>query len=137
MADATFVSLTRIQNLKHYRFTIPSILAGATSAEYSFEIPRKGILFGFGIVAPTSVDFDLTIRQKTGITFPDQDFILALENINKQFKEYWLAIPYFNNDATEINKLYCIIVNTDAAHASGIFQVELTIGHFNIWGTEM
>jgi hypothetical protein len=134
MADATFVSLTHIQNVKHYRFTIPSINAGITSAEYGIEVPRKGMLVGFGIVAPTSVDFDFTLRQKTSITYPDQDIILAVENINKQYKELLFSLPYFNNDTTIINKLYIIIVNTDGAHASGIFQVELDIAHFDIFG---
>ena len=53
---------------------------------------------------------------------------------NKQYKEYLFAIPYFNNDTIITNKLYIIIVNTDAAHPSGIFQVELEIGHFDIFG---
>lgn len=134
MADATYVSLTRVQNVKHYRFTIPSIIAGATSAEYGLEVPRKGHLVSFGIVAPTSVDFDFTLRQKTGITYPNQDIILEVENINKQYKEFLFCIPYFNNDTTETNKLYIIIVNTDAINASGVFQVELGIAHFDIWG---
>lgn len=134
MADATFVSLTRVQNIKHYRFTIPSILAGATSAEYGMEVPRKGHLVSFGIVAPTSVDFDITLRQKTGITEPDQDFLLKVEDINLQYKEFLFMVPYFNNDTTETNKLYIVIVNTDMAHASGIFQVELGIAHFDVWG---
>lgn len=132
MADATYVSLTHIQNVKHYRFTIPSILATATSAEYGVEVPRKGILVGFGIVAPTSVDFDFTLRQRTGVTFPDQDVILYEVNNNLQYKET-LFIPYFNNDTTIINKLYLEIVNTDGAHPSGIFQVELSIAHFNLY----
>ena len=134
MADATFVSLTKIQNIKHYRFTIPSINAGATSAEYGIEVPRKGMLAGFGIVAPTSVDFDITLRQKTGITEPDQDFLLKVEDINLQYKEYLFMVPYFNNDTVITNKLYLIIVNTDVVHASGIFQVEIQIGHFDIFG---
>jgi len=134
MATATFVSMTKIQNIKHYRFTIPSINAGATSAEYELEVPRKGMLAGFGIVAPTSVDFDFTLRQKTGITDPDQDILLKVENTNKQYKEYLFAIPYFNNDTIITNKLYIIIINTDAGHPSGIFQVELEIGHFDIFG---
>jgi len=133
MADATFVSLTHVQNVKFYRFTIPSINAGATSAEYSLEVPRKGILVSFGLVAPTSIDFDFTLRQKTGVTYPDQDVILYEINENLQYRET-LLIPYFNNDTTIINKLYLEIINTDMAHPSGIFQVELAIAHFNfLW----
>lgn len=134
MEEATFVSLTHVQNVKFYRFTIPSIAAGATSDEYSIEVPRKGMLVSLGIIAPTSVDFDFTLRQKTGITYPDQDIFFAAEDINKQYKDYIFGLPYFNNDTPITNKLYIVIVNTDAINVSGIFQLELAIAHFDIFG---
>ena len=127
MPDATFISTNHVQNIKIHRFTIPGVALNTVTAEYGLAVPRKGLLWQVGIVCPTSLDFDFSLRSKAGVTYPDLDVILQDDTINKEYREYVFGIPYFNNDAVQIDKLYIIIDNEDMANATGIIQVELGV----------
>jgi hypothetical protein len=131
MAAATFVSMTRLENKKIYRYTLATIIAGGNISNVEIEIPRKGHLRGFGIVTPTSTDLDLVLHQKTGVTVPSLDVILAVENITTgQYKELFdPAIPYFNNDTTVVSKLYISVVNADGGNPTGVMPIELIVEH--------
>jgi hypothetical protein len=130
MPDATLVSKGFIGGgrVKQYRFSYATVLAGQTSAEIKLNLDVKyGSMVGIGVVCPTSVDFDFSLRQKTGVTPPDNDEIIKVENITPGSYKEFFSIPFKNMDAAVIDALYLKVTNTDAVNATGVIAIELLI----------
>jgi hypothetical protein len=107
-------------NVTQYIFTIASI-AATDSVEITLETALKGIIKGIRVVS-TSVDFDVSIRTESSLTVPSIKEIIKIEDINLVYSEVELLVPYICEE-----HLYAYITNTDAAHATGEFQLELLI----------
>lgn len=129
MINATLVKTFRsTEKAGTYRFTAPTVLAGATSDEIKLRVPRANILSGVKM-ACASVDFDASFRQKAGITAPNIDEIFAVEDVNRAFQitDPDIRIPYCNQDSPLDDALYLVIVNTDAVNATGTVTIDITI----------
>ena len=114
--------------LKHYKWTMPTIAAGegSGSTELSLDQPL-GDLQGVHIVAPGSLDFNVSIYQKSGVSTYDTDLIYFREGMTYFIKEMGLVCPFENQDTTQVNKLYLVIDNDDGANATGAIEVDLYI----------
>jgi hypothetical protein len=128
MGTATFVSSVRNETIQTFRYTHATILAAGTAADIILGVPRKAQLLGIGITCPTSVDFDILLTQKTSITFPSNDIVVYAIDQVQQYKELFNPpIPYSNKETTEASALYLTIINTDAAHATGVITIDLIV----------
>ena len=105
-------------NVTSYKFTLPSI---ATSGSDEVQLPTslKGVIQGIRIVS-TSVDYTISLRTQQSLTTPSINEILKIENINLDHNEVNLLIPYICEEY-----LYLLITNNDAAHTTGVIDLEL------------
>ena len=127
MGTITVVDFKRVEYTKIFRFSHPTVLATANTGECILPVPRRGLLTSIKIVCPTSTDFDFTLYTKAGVTYPDLDVLIYIENSNKVYSASGLEIPYYNNDTVMANKLYLYLLNTDGGNPTGIISIELGI----------
>ena len=109
-----------------YNFTLATVAAGATSSEYELDISplKQGNLIGASIVC-ASTNYTLSIRRKTGVAVPSIDEIVKITDINLDYMNVDLALPFKNMDATQLERLYTIITNVDSSNATGDITLEL------------
>jgi hypothetical protein len=105
-------------NITSYLLTIDSI-ASTESAETELETSTKGAITGLRVVNK-STDFNVSFRTDANIITPSIKEILYIKEINLIYHEVELFIPYICK-----GHLYVLIVNNDASHATGEFQLEL------------
>lgn len=122
---ATVVDFKRVNDYKIFRFSALTILASG-NRQLSVAVPRRGTLHGICVTVATSVDFNVQVAQKVDIAVPNQDVLYRVETvITKQLRVYNLAIPYYNNDTAQADKLYITIENDDAVNATGAIAIEV------------
>ncbi len=115
--------------VKTYIFSLPSVGAGLTGAQQEMEgLPKVGTIKGINC-ACASLDFDLSIRDKTGVSADTVNEIFKTVGENKHYleTEATLSVPYANMDATQKGSLYAIVKNDDGVNATGSITLELTI----------
>lgn len=123
---ATVVDFKRINDFKVFRFSALTIAAGG-NRQLSVAIPRRGSLDGICVICPSSVDFNVIVAQKEDITPPDKDVLYRMETVTTgMLRATGLEIPYYNNDTTQVDKLYVTVQNDDAVNATGAISIEIT-----------
>lgn len=108
-----------------YAFTIPSIGAGAVSDTIRFLLAPQ-FFFGALKIVCGSIDFDLSFRDREGVTIPTLHEVLSIVNINKYFYDNAIDISIINDDGPVTPYLYLVITN-NAGVATGLIGVRLRI----------
>ena len=134
MADLTLISKGFVasgSSLKEYNFNMPKLYSsGEVSKEYSIPIDTKqGVLNGLRVASPTSRQFEISIRNQSGITPPSSGEIYRVFDsiVSGEFAAYNLSIPFKNMDSPQTEKLYLYIKNTDTLYETGLIEVTLQI----------
>ncbi len=112
-----------------YLFTLTSVDASDTGLEEELAgLPKQGMIKGINCSC-ASTDFDLSIRNKTGVSADTNNEIFQTEGENLHYNETeaTLVVPYVNRDTTQKGSLYAIVKNDDAVNATGDITLELTV----------
>lgn len=108
-----------------YAFTIPSVGAGAASDTIRFLLSPQ-FFFGALKILCDSTDFDLSFRDRNGVTVPTLHEVLSIVNINKYFYDTTVDIAIINNDDPISPYLYLVIKN-NAGIATGLITARFRI----------
>jgi len=116
----------RTQQWLECYFSLPMVLAGATSDTIRFLFSPY-VYFHALKVSCNSVDYDLSFRNRNGITVPSVHEIFKVTNINLSHYDNDVRVPSINSDSPQEGYLYLVITNTDAVHPTGLIQIQITI----------
>ena len=119
-------SADRTQQWLECYFSLPTVLAGATSDTIRFLLSPFVHLQSLK-VSCDSVDYDLSFRNRNGITVPSVHEIFKVTNINLSHYDNDVRVPSINSDSPQEGYLYLVITNTDAVHPTGLIQIQITI----------
>ncbi|OPY03576.1 MAG: hypothetical protein A4E60_00241 [Syntrophorhabdus sp. PtaB.Bin047] len=110
-----------------YKFSLTSVGTSATGAEQKLSgMATKGTIKQIRAYS-SSDDFDISIRNKTGVSAGTINEILAIEGIDNRYDTYGLDINYRNADAAIEGSLYAVVKNDDSSHATGTIYLELYV----------
>jgi hypothetical protein len=84
-----------------------------------------GVIASAQVVTLSSTDFDVSIREKSGITPPSVYEILKREDNNLNWGESGIVVPFNNADSSSY--LYMKITNTDVTNSTGTVTLALHI----------
>lgn len=129
MIDATFVSKKKYTNNSiRSIYQISSVSTVTTSDEVRIPTSRaSGTVFGLQVVTLASTDFDVSLREKSGVTPPTVYEILKREDNNLNWGESGIAIPFTNADNEDY--LYFKLTNNDTSNVSGTVTLSLFINY--------
>ena len=116
----------RTQQWLECYFSLPTVLAGATSDTIRFLLSPFVHLQSLK-VSCDSVDYDLSFRNRNGITVPSVHEIFKVTNINLSHYDNDVRVPSINSDSPQEGYLYLVITNTDAVNPTGLIQIQITI----------
>lgn len=110
------------------RWTIPSVGGSSTSEEHTIDVGvQEGLIKAVRAVAtgtvPSGIDFDVSIRTKTGIdptVNKDNDEIYVTQNVNNELRDNAIEVYFANNDSTVTKNLYVVVTNNDASATTDI-----------------
>ena len=110
-----------------YKFSLTSVGTSATGAEQKLSgIASQGTIKQVRAYS-ASEDFDVSIRNKTGVSAGTINEIFSVQGINKKYDTYGFDINYRNADTVKETSLYAVVKNDDSAHATGTVYVELFV----------
>lgn len=124
----TIINSTRMASAEKRRIitaTLTEVLATATAVEIIPVSTTRGILKDFHIVT-TSTDFNISIRQKTGITPPSIDEIFNFSNADLEHSFSNNSLSFFNTDVPQTSNLYLEIDNT-IGDDTGTISIKLVL----------
>ena len=108
-----------------YDFTVPSVGIGAVSDTIRFWMSPH-LFFGALKIVCDSTDYDLSFRDRNGVTLPTLHEILSIVNIDKYYYDNAIDLSIINSDDPVTPYLYLVLKN-NAGVATGLIRVKFRI----------
>lgn len=112
-------------SLKILRFDIPNVAKSTETADIVLSLSdykkEIGYISAVNVIC-ASEDFDISLREESGVTRPSIKERYRVEEI-----ELFDYEPNANAEFINSGSLYCTITNDDASNDTGVISLEITL----------